>query len=46
MDMTRDQALFWAFTGIFLFGTALTVYARLAWGRPVRWLRRRRHRHA
>lgn len=46
MHMTSEQVLFWTFTGMLIFGTALAIYARLAWGRPVRWLRRRHHRHA
>ena len=41
MIMNSDQALFWAFTSILVFGIGLTVYARLVWGRPLR--RRRRH---
>ena len=47
MSVTSSDVLMFAFTSMFLFGTGLTIYMRLAWGRPVRWLsRRRHHRHA
>lgn len=41
--MTTSIFLFWTFTSMLVFGLGLTVYARLAWGRP---RPRRRHRHA
>ena len=41
MSMTTEQVLFFAFTSMLVFGTMLTIYARLAWGPQLR--RRRRH---
>jgi len=41
MSVSSSVVLFIGFTTMLVLGLGLTVYARLAWGRP-----RRRHRHA